>query len=408
MLLVGVAKARVPAEVSAPGNGHNHKAVCAPGQVKGQIRAAQCFSSVETDATGTPLVSPTPLATAYGPAQFHTGYNLPKKTPKIPGSRSRKKNTIAIVDAFWIPTIRADLDTFDSAYGLPAFPRCTTATATACIQLYRQDGSLMSTTNHPAEDDGWGLEIDLDVQVAHEICQNCRINVVLANDNFFNNLETAVNEASALGSQEISNSYGAYLYDCSEPGYNHPNKAVVVSSGDSGFGVACPANLNTVVSVGGTTLNLSGTNTYLSEQAWNGTGGGCSTTQAAQPWQTSLPNWGATGCGSGRAMNDVAADADPSTGANVYDCSYFGLCGFFQVGGTSLSAPLIAAVYGLAANANTVAYPAALPYQKLGTSALHDVTSGSNGSCSPAIQCTAGSGYDLPTGVGTPHGITAF
>jgi hypothetical protein len=48
----------------------------------------------------------------------------------------------------------------------------------------------------------------------------------------------------------------------------------------------------------------------------------------------------------------------------------------------------------------------ALPYQH--TSALFDVTSGSNGSCSPAQLCTAGLGWDGPTGLGTPNGTGAF
>ena len=42
------------------------------------------------------------------------------------------------------------------------------------------------------------------------------------------------------------------------------------------------------------------------------------------------------------------------------------------------------------------------------SSSLNDVTSGSNGSCGGTYQCTAGVGYDGPTGLGTPNGITAF
>jgi hypothetical protein len=39
---------------------------------------------------------------------------------------------------------------------------------------------------------------------------------------------------------------------------------------------------------------------------------------------------------------------------------------------------------------------------------MFDVTSGSDGSCSPAYLCTAVKGYDGPTGLGTPDGIGAF
>ncbi|HEX8959656.1 MAG TPA: hypothetical protein VF770_07530, partial [Solirubrobacterales bacterium] len=138
----------------------------------------------------------------------------------------------------------------------------------------------------------------------------------------------------------------------------------------------------------------------------NGTGSGCSNYVAAPEWQTSLTAWGETGCGTKRGVADVAADADPSTGAAVYDSvKYQGRSGWFQVGGTSLSSPLIAGVYALAGNAATASYPASLPYGA--AASLHDVTSGSDGTCS-TIMCKAGSGYDGPTGVGTPNGATGF
>ena len=104
-------------------------------------------------------------------------------------------------------------------------------------------------------------------------------------------------------------------------------------------------------------------------------------------------------------MNDTSADADPYTGAAVYDS--YGYGGWLQVGGTSLSAPLIGAVYALAGNAPTWTYPAQSVYDAPGS--LHDVTSGNNGFCSGAsLTCDAGAGFDLPTGVGTPNGLGGF
>jgi len=41
-------------------------------------------------------------------------------------------------------------------------------------------------------------------------------------------------------------------------------------------------------------------------------------------------------------------------------------------------------------------------------SSLNDVKSGSNGSCGGTYLCTAGVGYDGPTGLGTPNGTSAF
>jgi hypothetical protein len=82
--------------------------------------------------------------------------------------------------------------------------------------------------------------------------------------------------------------------------------------------------------------------------------------------------------------------------------------GWFLVGGTSLSAPLIAGVYGLAANSTTVNYPASLAYAHPG--ALRDITTAGTlaSPCTVPRQCTAQAGYDLPTGLGTPHGLAGF
>ncbi len=79
--------------------------------------------------------------------------------------------------------------------------------------------------------------------------------------------------------------------------------------------------------------------------------------------------------------------------------------GWSQVGGTSLSSPLIASVYALAGNSWSVNYGS---YSYSHTSSLFDVTSGSDGTCSPTYLCTAGPGYDGPTGNGTPDGTGAF
>jgi hypothetical protein len=101
---------------------------------------------------------------------------------------------------------------------------------------------------------------------------------------------------------------------------------------------------------------------------------------------------------------DVSAVADPATGVAVYDT--YGGSGWAVYGGTSASAPIIAGVYALAGAPGSGDYPAKYPYSH--TSNLYDVTSGSNGSCSTSYFCTAATGYDGPTGWGTPNGTTAF
>jgi subtilisin family serine protease len=103
---------------------------------------------------------------------------------------------------------------------------------------------------------------------------------------------------------------------------------------------------------------------------------------------------------------DVSAVADPNTGVAVYGPNSRRGSGWMVFGGTSASAPIIAAIYGL--NGNAGGAPAnygADPYAHL--SGLKDVTAGTNGTCSTYF-CKAGAGYDGPTGLGTPNGTSAF
>ena len=370
-------------------NGNSSRRVC-PGP---SFAAADCHARVVTDARGNPHATTSP--TGYGPAQFHSAYGLPTTAPGL--------QTIAIVDAFDDPTITSDLSVYSSTYGLPALPTCATpASQTACFVKVNQNGNA---SGYPRKDAGWALEIALDVETAHAICQNCKIILVEARTNSFANLATAEDTAARLGANVISNSYGGSEFSSETSAsydghFNHPGVAITVSSGDSGYGVQYPAASRYVTAVGGTTLRLTTSNTRASETVWSGAGSGCSAYEPKPSWQTD------TGCAR-RTVADVSADADPATGASVYDTtSYQGQTGWFKVGGTSLAAPLVGAVYALAGNSSTASYPSAIPYSH--TSSLFDVTAGSNGSCSPAYLCTGGPGFDGPTGLGAPSGTGGF
>ncbi|MGW1171945.1 putative Ig domain-containing protein, partial [Streptomyces sp. NPDC002550] len=173
-------------------------------------------------------------------------------------------------------------------------------------------------------------------------------------------------------------------------------------SGDSAYGAEYPATSQYVTAVGGTALTTASNSRGWSESVWytnstEGTGSGCSAYDPKPSWQTD------TGC-SKRMEADVSAVADPATGVAVYDT--YGGSGWGVVGGTSASSPIIASVYALAGTPGASDYPAKYPYSH--TSNLYDVTSGSNGSCSTSYFCTARTGYDGPTGWGTPNGTTAF
>jgi hypothetical protein len=366
--------------------------------------------------------SPSALPAGYGPDQYHTAYRLPTETPLVPGTSVHRAVTVAVVDAFDYGGALADLNRFSAAFGLPSMLRCSATVTASCFQKVNLGAPAGSAVAQ-----GWDLEIMLDVETVHEICENCKIVLVEGRSNSFGDLAAAVNRAAKLSSI-VSNSYGSYGFDGSQgaldAAYNHPNRAIVVSSGDSGYGVSWPAALNTVVAVGGTTLHLAAGNGYGSETTWGsdgtyawGTGSGCANgvvsgdpSIPAQPFQSSVSNYSATGCGATRGDNDVAANADPHTGSAMYAASM----GWLQVGGTSVSAPLIAAVFALRANATTARYPASLLYAKSRTASFNDVTSGSDDSgnylpCQPpTTACTAAPGYDLPTGVGTPRGLGGF
>jgi len=266
---------------------------------------------------------------------------------------------------------------------------------------------------YPPADSGWATEISLDLDMASAVCPSCKILLVEATSNANTDLYAAVDTAARLGATVISNSYGggesSTQIVSGDPHFNHPGIPITVSSGDSGYGVEYPAASQYVTAVGGTTLKRASTARGWTETVWSGAGSGCSKYDPKPSWQHD------SGCAK-RTVADVSAVADPNTGVAVYDTfsdAFGGANGWIVVGGTSVSAPVIAGVFALAGNG--VSINAGYPYAH--TSALFDVTSGSNGGgllgllggCrSPNYLCTGGPGYDGPTGLGTPNGTGAF
>jgi subtilase family serine protease len=387
-------------------------------------------------------LTPADLASAYG------------YSPSVGGSGQ----TVAIVDAYDDPNIEADLGAFDGHYDLAP---CTASNG--CFEKVGQSGS---TTSLPAADEnGWSIEIALDVETVHSVCASCKILLVEASSESLSDLASSVDEAVSLGASEVSNSYGALetgMGASEQAAYSHPGVVITAASGDSGyldwddvaeFGAApgvpdAPASLPSVVAVGGTSLELKANATRKSETVWNDSGppsgrgfkqfsaggGGCSTLFTAPTWQQSVGGWASTACGTKRLDNDIAAVADPYTGFDIYDSYAYkpgAATGWLTVGGTSLSSPLIAALYGLAGGGQGVSYPAATLYTHVGqASSLYDVTSGGNGYCDgeqpgpcgePEVNeqlgdvdcegttaCDAATGFDGPSGVGAPNGLGAF
>ncbi|MFJ9117821.1 peptidase S8 [Streptomyces sp. NPDC102394] len=373
---------------------HKGELACDSYRVTGGLTAFQKQQAARTGVTPKAADAATP--SGYGPTNLQSAYGLTSAA-----ASNGSGETIAIVDAYNDPNAESDLATYRSYYGLPA---CTTANG--CFNKVSQTGS---TTSLPSSDSGWSEEISLDLDMASAVCPKCNILLVEATSATMANLGKAVNEAVSLGAKYVSNSYGGSesssdtSYDSSY--FNHPGVAITVSAGDGGYGAEYPAASRYVTSVGGTALKTSSTTRGWTETVWNtssteGTGSGCSSYDTKPSWQTD------TGCAK-RTIADVSAVADPATGVSVYD-SYGVTAGWYTFGGTSASAPIIAAVYALAGTPSSSSYPASFPYTKAGTSALNDVTSGSNGSCTTTYLCTAQPGYDGPTGWGTPEGVSAF
>jgi subtilase family serine protease len=356
----------------------SHAAVCPGPAGPGNVR---CHARIVVDGKGNPLATSSP--TGLNPPDLRSAY-------QIAGSGS-SSTIIAIVDAFNYPNAESDLGVYRSQFGLPP---CTTANG--CFQKVNQDGV---PGKYPRTDVGWSQEAALDLDMASAICPSCKLILVEATTNSFGNLATAVNTAARLGAHVISNSYGGGESSTAagfESAYNHPGVAVTVSSGDGGFGVEFPASSPHVTAVGGTRLVKDGSARGWSETVWSGAGSGCSSLFAKPSWQTD------TGCAR-RTVADVSAVADPATGVSVFGPVNRHGSGWLKFGGTSVAAPLVGGVYGV--NGGAVNYGQD-PY--LHTGALFDVTAGSNGSCGGSYLCTAGPGYDGPTGLGTPNGTAAF
>jgi hypothetical protein len=369
---------------AAPTAGHPTRQLCSAAT---PVRVMHCNAVVRTDVVA-PAGGAAPAATVagFGPADLQSAYALPSST-------AGAGQTVAIVDAQDDPNAESDLATYRSNFGLPA---CTTANG--CFRKVNQNGQAAPL---PTADAGWAGEIALDLDMVSAICPRCNILLVEASSASITNLGAAVNRAVTMGAKFVSNSYGGDEYSGETTDansfYNHPGVVQTVSSGDDGFGVEFPAASTTVTAVGGTSLTRNSSGRGWGETAWNGAGSGCSAFVSKPTWQTD------TGCAR-RTVADVSAIADPNTGVAVFDS--FQENGWLVFGGTSVAAPVVAGVYALAGAPAAGTNPASFPYAH--TANLNDVTSGTNGSCSPAYLCRAAAGYDGPTGLGTPATAAAF
>ena len=339
--------------------------------------------------------SATPPSSAFAPNQILHAYGFDQI------SNQGAKQVIGIVDAYDDPNAEADLGTFSKQYNLPA---CTTANG--CFKKVFQTG------RQPVANANWSVEISLDVQWVHAIAPQATIVLVETNSNALSDLISGVDVAVRNGASAVSMSWTSYEFSSESTFDNHfvsNTVTFLAASGDAGTGVAYPASSPYVIGVGGTTLNASANGTYQNETAWSGSGGGQSAYEHEPLYQSQfgIPD----DSGAHRGVPDVAYDANPTTGYAVYD-SYGlnGTKGWFQVGGTSAAAPQWAALVAIAnsmrvtsrktnlLSTGSVLYTLA---KSNAAANFRPVTSGTNGSC--GTLCSAMTGYDFVTGLGTPQ-----
>jgi hypothetical protein len=336
--------------------------------------------------------------TAFGAPALRKAYGITTM-----GARYK---VIAIVDAMHSSTAFDDLTGYRNMYQLGAMDNCgETGTSPTqlpsgknpCFVQLNQSGKVDRGTQ--TTDSGWAQEIALDLQMASAVCPHCSILLVEANSASFTDLNAAVRTAADFGGVvAISNSYGGPdVIEARANAYGYATAkgiAVTASSGDSGYGVSAPASFPSVIGVGGTSLTVDKLGRWASESAWAKGGSGCSKLNVAAPWQKPA----LTGC-SGKSVVDVAAVADPATGVTVYFDGQW-----YTFGGTSASSPLVAALFALKSDFGD----SAGAYLWGNSASLHDITDGATGRCVTKIWCYAGTGFDGPTGWGTPNGTGAF
>ncbi len=347
----------------------------------GATRQYGCFVKLNAATRTTGRATPDPAG--WGAPALRDAYDVPD---------TGSGDTVAVIVAFDYPSAEADLNHYRQQFGLPA---CTSASG--CFTKLNQKGQAGS---YPEQNQDWGVEASLDLQMISAACPTCHLVLVEANspsDRAFGHAEDA---AVAAGATVTNHSFGRIELtgdDTSGAGhYDHPGVTAVASTGDFGYGPASfPASSPAVVAVGGTTLARSSTDPRgWTERAWLFAGSGCSA------YFDKLPGQSDPACHH-RTEADVSAVAQ---GLAIYNTSLpRPFRGWLEVDGTSASSPFVAGLIGSAGTGGL------RPTSLYGNPAsFNDVVGGSNGFCQGSYLCTAVAGYDGPTGLGSPQGISPF
>ncbi|GAB2741000.1 S53 family peptidase [Streptomyces bullii] len=359
------------------------------------------------------------------------------------GTRTGKGVRVAITDAYASPTIAFDAATYAGKHGDAAW---------RSGQLHQVLPKNYTQTKECGAA-GWYGEETLDVEAVHAVAPAADVTYVGAASCYDDDLLDALGKVVDHHLADIvSNSWGDIEADQTPElaaAYDQVFQLGAVegigfyfSSGDNGDEVAStgtqqvdtPADSAWVTAVGGTSLAVGRNNTYRWETGWgtekavlsadgkswtdfpgaftSGAGGGTSRTVAEPTYQKGVvPDslakaYGAAG---NRVVPDIAAIADPNTGflvgqtqtlpdgkSQAYD--------EYRIGGTSLAAPVIAAVQALAQEARggkLIGFANPVIYARYGSKLYHDVTDDPTGSGLAVARVDFVNGYDATNGLTT-------
>jgi subtilase family serine protease len=359
-----------------------HKVAAGTSPNLGSLFTIQCFNgaaNVQLATAGTPALpaatyygniydAPEPLQCGYTPAQMQAHYGL---SAAYHAGYEGAGQTIVIVDGpSYSQQVASDLTNFAHWTNLPP-------TTKSNFSIIYPDGEPSPIELEYIAD--WTEEADLDVQWAHAIAPKANIDLLITPTQDWSELEYAIEYAvkNHLGNV-ISNSYGypeflwgyqtSLGFDAVLESAAAQGTTVNFSSGDAGDegtgapnlgGAMYPATSAYATAIGGTSINIENANGSTTDVGWGnnqtalsfgwtypvqpinegfvgGAGGGESTFYPKPAWEASLP-------GTGRQEPDIAAVADPYTGAVFV---YYG--GLGVIGGTSLASPVFSAIWTLA------------------------------------------------------------
>ncbi len=360
-----------------------------------------CLALISSKNGVSPLSGCNPSSNCgWTPSQLEAAYNITGSLGKGSGQ------TVAVIDVGDDPDAATTFATYRSQYNL----------GTGTLVKYNEEGQ---ESNYPesCEDFGWCVETDLDIEMVAAACPKCKVYLMEASSASTSDFEATETEAVTLGATILSNSWICYgSGNCGDTNFQNyfdtPGIAYVAGSGDAGYdNIGGPSALDSVIAVGGTQLAESGS-TY-SETIWDDAGAGCA--DAAEVG-TAIPKpaWQHDPDCSSRTDADVSSEAGCSPGVAEYS-DFYG--GWFGVCGTSVASPWTAGVIALTGNATKLnAGKHFWRRRRRGLDKqLHDITSGSDGSCGGEYLCTAGATgslgyktYSGPGGWGSPNGIKAY